>query len=77
MIISFVRSDTEDLHRLRLELNKVWLQQCQTLAKIVKRHGGANGYVMANVDGGVNGHVMTNDHRFIFLFMGYWVVPYL
>ena len=29
--------------------------------KIVKRHGGANGYVTANVDGGVNGHVMTND----------------
>ena len=28
---------------------------------IVKRHGGANGHVMANVDGGVNGHVMTND----------------
>ena len=28
---------------------------------IVKRHGGAQGNVMANVDGRVNGHVMTND----------------
>ena len=28
---------------------------------VVKRHGGAQGNVMANVDGRVNGHFMTND----------------
>ena len=35
--------------------------KCTFMKAIVKRHGGAQGNVMANVDGRVNGHVMTND----------------
>ena len=59
------------IRELEAEINKMntdefkwgvnWQQVSLINQLIVKRHGGANGHVMANVDGGVNGHVMTND----------------